>query len=36
MQNPEKVIFNNSNIFLSDADKSLLVKGLKFSIPLVS
>ena len=32
-QDPEKVIFNYSNISLSDADKSLLVKGLKFSIP---
>ena len=30
---PVKFIFNYSNIFLSDAEKSLLVKGLKFSIP---
>ena len=32
-QDPEKVIFNYSNISLSDAGKSFLVKGLKFSIP---
>ena len=32
-QDPEKIIFNYSNISLSDAEKSLLVKGLKFSIP---
>ena len=31
-QDHEKVIFNYSNISLSDAEKSLLVKGLKFSI----
>ena len=31
-QDPEKVIFNYSNISLSDAEKPLLVKGLKFSI----
>ena len=28
-----KVVFNFSNISLSEAEKSLLVKGLKFSIP---
>ena len=28
-----KAIFNHSNISLSDAEKSLLVKSLKFSIP---
>ena len=32
-QDPEKVTFNYSNISLSDAEKYLLVKGLKFSIP---
>ena len=32
-QDPEKVIFNYSNISLSDTENSLLVKGLKFSIP---
>ena len=32
-QDHEKVIFNYSNISFSDAEKSLLVKGLKFSIP---
>ena len=31
-QDSEKVIFNYSNISLSDAEKSLLVAGLKFSI----
>ena len=32
-QDPQKVIFNYSNISLSGAEKSLVVKGLKFSIP---
>ena len=32
-QDHEKVILNYTNISLSDAEKSLLVKGLKFSIP---
>ena len=32
-QDPEKVIFNYSKISFSDTEKSLLVKGLKFSIP---
>ena len=32
-QDPEKVIFNYSDISLSDTEKSLLVKGLKFFIP---
>ena len=31
-QNSEKVVFNYSSISLSDAQKSLLVKDLKFSI----
>ena len=30
---PEKVIFNYSDIFLSSEEKSFLVKGLTFSIP---
>ena len=30
---PEKVIFNISDIFLSSEEKSFLVKGLTFSIP---
>ena len=33
MQNPEKVIFNFSKYALSDCEKSLLPKGLYFSIP---
>ena len=32
-QNPEKVIFNFSKYVLSDCEKSLLTKGLNFSIP---
>ena len=32
-QNPEKVIFNFSGYVLSDSGKSLLTKGLNFSIP---
>ena len=32
-QDPEKSIFNYSNTSLSDAEKSFLVKGSKFSIP---
>ena len=32
-QDPEKVIFNYSNISLSHTENSLLVKGLRFSIP---
>ena len=32
-QNPEKVIFNFSKYVLSDCEKSLLTKGLSFSIP---
>ena len=30
---PDRVIFNYSKISLSDAEKSLLVKGLRFSLP---
>ena len=30
--NPDGVIFNYSKISLSDAEKSLLVKGLQFSL----
>ena len=33
MQNREKVIFNFSKYALSDCEKSLLTKGLYFSIP---
>ena len=33
MQNPEKVIFNFSKYVLSNCEKSLLTKGLNFSIP---
>ena len=29
-QDPEKVIFNFSNVFLIEAEKSLLVEGLGF------
>ena len=32
-QNPERVIFNYSDITLSDEEKSLLVKGLNFALP---
>ena len=32
-QNPEKVIFNSSKYVLSDCKKSLLTRGLNFSIP---
>ena len=32
-QNPEKVIFNFSKVSLTEAEKSLLVKGLSFSLP---
>ena len=32
-QDPEKSIFNYSNTSLSDAEKSFLVQGSKFSIP---
>ena len=32
-QDPEKVIFNYSKYVLSDCEKSLLTKGLNFSIP---
>ena len=32
-QDAEKVIFNFSNVFLTEAEKSLLVKGLSFSLP---
>ena len=32
LKDPEKVIYNYSNISLSDAGKSLLLEGLKFSI----
>ena len=31
--NPEKIIFNYSSYVLSEAEKSLLQKGLNFSIP---
>ena len=31
---PEKIIFNYSSYVLSEAEKSLLRKGLNFSIPL--
>ena len=32
-QDPEKVIFNFSKVSLTEAEKSLLVKGLSFSLP---
>ena len=32
-QNPDEVIFNYSKISLSDTEKSLLVRGLRFSLP---
>ena len=32
-QDPEKVIFNFSKMSLTEAEKSLLVKGLSFSLP---
>ena len=32
-QNPDEVIFNYSKISLSDTKKSLLVRGLRFSLP---
>ena len=32
-QDPETFIFNYYNIYLSDVEKPLLVKGFKFSIP---
>ena len=32
-QDPEKVIFNFSNVFLIEAEKSFLVKGLGFLWP---
>ena len=32
-QDPEKVIFNFSKLFLTDAEKTLLVKGLSFGLP---
>ena len=31
-QDPEKVIFNFSKVSLTEAEKSLLVKGLSFSL----
>ena len=31
--NPDEVIFNYSKIYLSDAEKLLLVRGLRFSLP---
>ena len=31
--NPDGVIFNYSKISLSDTEKSLLVRGLRFSLP---
>ena len=33
-QDPEKLIFNFSKVSLTDAEKSLLVKGLSFALPL--
>ena len=33
-QDAEKGIFNYSNVFLKETEKSLLVKGLSFSLPL--
>ena len=32
-QDPEKVIFNFSKLFLTDVEKTLLVKGLSFGLP---
>ena len=32
-QDPEKVIFNFSKLSLTDAEKTLLVKGLSFALP---
>ena len=32
-QDAEKVVFNFSNVSLTEAEKSLLVKGLSFSVP---
>ena len=32
-QDPEKVIFNFSKVSLTETEKSLLVKGLSFSLP---
>ena len=32
-QDPEKIVFNFSNVTLTEAEKSLLVKGLSFSLP---
>ena len=32
-QDPEKVIFNFSKVSLTEVEKSLLVKGLSFSLP---
>ena len=32
-QDPEKVIFNFSEVYLAEAEKSLLVKGLSFPLP---
>ena len=32
-QDPEKIVFNFSNVTLTEAKKSLLVKGLSFSLP---
>ena len=32
-QDPEKVIFNFSKLFLTDVEKPLLVKGLNFALP---
>ena len=31
-QDAEKVVFNFSNVFLTEAEKALLVKGLNFSL----
>ena len=33
-QDPEKLIFNFSKVSLTDPEKSLLVKGLSFALPL--
>ena len=32
-QDPEKVIYNFSKVSLTEAEKSLLVKGLSFTLP---
>ena len=32
-QDPEKIVFNFSNVTLTEAEKLLLVKGLSFSLP---